>query len=149
MLINTKKHTVSNSDNISYLLSLGISDFFFPILNKKSIELNYFLIPFKNTINEIMNHSFKEDNRFNIYNIFDYYLVIVDDSNKTFLADYDIEFKSLEKNLNNDVIMSVFDEYYSDIKNMNNVISFTKKEISIHFLPISSFTDLESIIKCN
>lgn len=149
MLINTKKHTVSNSDNISYLLSLEISDFFFPILNKKSIELNYFLIPFKNTINEIMNHSFKEDNRFNIYNIFDYYLVIVDDSNKTFLADYDIEFKSLEKNLNNDVIMSVFDEYYSDIKNMNNVISFTKKEISIHFLPISSFTDLESIIKCN
>ena len=149
MLINTKKHTVSNSDNISYLLSLEISDFFFSILNKKSIELNYFLIPFKNTINEIMNHSFKEDNRFNIYNIFDYYLVIVDDSNKTFLADYDIEFKSLEKNLNNDVIMSVFDEYYSDIKNMNNVISFTKKEISIHFLPISSFTDLESIIKCN
>ena len=149
MLINTKKHTVSNSDNISYLLSLEISDFFFPILNNKSIELNKFLIPFKNTINEIMNHSFKEDNRFNIYNIFDYYLVIVDDSNKAFLADYDIEFKSLEKNLNNDVIMSVFDEYYSDIKNMNNVISFTKKEISIHFLPISSFTDLESIIKCN
>lgn len=149
MLINNKKHTVSNSDNISYLLSLEISDFFFPILNNKSIELNKFLIPFKNTINEIMNHSFKEDNRFNIYNIFDYYLVIVDDSNKAFLADYDIEFKSLEKNLNNDVIMSVFDEYYSDIKNMNNVISFTKKEISIHFLPISSFTDLESIIKCN
>ena len=149
MLINNKKHTVSNSDNISYLLSLEIFDFFFPILNNKSIELNKFLIPFKNTINEIMNHSFKEDNRFNIYNIFDYYLVIVDDSNKAFLADYDIEFKSLEKNLNNDVIMSVFDEYYSDIKNMNNVISFTKKEISIHFLPISSFTDLESIIKCN
>ena len=149
MLINNKKHRVSNSDNISYLLSLEISDFFFPILNNKSIELNKFLIPFKNTINEIMNHSFKEDNRFNIYNIFDYYLVIVDDSNKAFLADYDIEFKSLEKNLNNDVIMSVFDEYYSDIKNMNNVISFTKKEISIHFLPISSFTDLESIIKCN